>query len=39
MEDIVSDDSFDLSDVISEEESFVVNKKKNKNKKNNESDE
>jgi len=39
MVDVVSDDSFDLSDVVSDEDSFVINKKKNKNKKMNESDE
>jgi len=32
MADVVSDDSFDISDVVSDtEDSFVVNKKKNKN--------
>lgn len=37
MADVVSDDSFDISDVVSDtEDSFVVNKKKNKNKINNE---
>jgi len=37
MADVVSDDSFDISDVVSDtEDSFVVNKKKNKNKINDE---